>query len=56
MDRGTKGGDAAWSAWHTGDGRTTLERPGIQDLVQFNPNVLYSSYVPTVVLGAVALE
>lgn len=56
MDGGVKGGDSAWSAGHKASGRTTPERPGIQDPVQFSANVLSSSWVPAVVSGAVALK
>lgn len=56
MDRGAKGGDPAWCVGRKAHGRTTWERPGIQDLIHFNPNLLCPICVPAVVLGAVALE
>lgn len=56
MDRGVRGDDSAWSAGHRLLEELPSEGPGIQDPVQFNPNVLSSSYVPAFVLGAVALE
>lgn len=48
VGRGAKDGNPGWSV-----GRTTPERPGIQDTVQFNPNFFSSSFVSAVRLGAV---